>query len=75
MVTKGTNVLFKFNKVIKIFKKFINPERKILDEKYIKDFQNVIRISAKEELGLDQLKENITVSETQVPVLGVVTVA
>lgn len=30
-----------------------------LDEKYIKDFQNVIRISAKEELGLDQLKENI----------------
>ena len=34
MVTKGTNVLFKFNKVIKIFKKFINPERKILDEKY-----------------------------------------
>ena len=30
MVTKGTNVLFKFNKVIKIFKKFINPERKIL---------------------------------------------
>ena len=34
MVTKGTNVVFKFNKVIKICKKLINPERKILDEKY-----------------------------------------
>ena len=30
-----------------------------LDEKYIKDFENIIRISAKEEIGLDELKQNI----------------
>ena len=26
---------------------------------YIKDFENIIRISAKEEIGLDELKQNI----------------
>ena len=36
----------------------IDLEQK-LDEKYIEDFKNVIRVSAKEELGLDELKENI----------------
>lgn len=36
----------------------IDLEQK-LDEKYIKDFENIIRISAKEEIGLDELKQNI----------------
>ena len=36
----------------------IDLEQK-LDEKYIKDFENTIRISAKEEIGLDELKQNI----------------
>ena len=47
----------KGKKTILILNK-IDLEQK-LDEKYIKDFENIIRISAKKEIGLDELKQNI----------------